>query len=100
MAFNTNIKNKVIVTKENYKSLILRIINNFNKHQNKFKNNNNINNELDKEIIELEKSINELKNIYIYGIKNIQNFLDEKSKNNFIKNLNLMLKEYIIKLLV
>ena len=97
MAFNTNIKKKVIVTKENYESLILRIINNFNKHQNKFKNNNNINNELDKEIIELEKSINELKNIYIYGIKNIQNFLDEKSKNNFIKNLNLTKKRNNVK---
>ena len=97
MAFNTNIKKKVIVTKENYESLILRIINNFNKHQNKFQNNNNINNELDKEIIELEKSINELKNIYIYGIKNIQNFLDEKSKNNFIKNLNLTKKRNNVK---
>ena len=100
---NNNINNIILkLTKEKYESLILSMINNFIYYNNRNKNNinnneENVNDNLNKKIKEFEESIKELKNIYIYGIKNAQIISNEKDKINFIKKLDLTKKRNSVK---
>ncbi len=86
------------LTKDNYETLIHKLLNNIIMHKTKNKNNKLINNnnenvikdiDIDKKIIELENNVKELKELYIYGIDKIRFISNEKDKSNFIKKLNL-----------
>ena len=95
-------KRKIIITKDKYESLLSTIINNFiilqNKNKNKINNKKeNISNDINKKIFELEKNVKELKDTYIYGIKNIQLIQNQKDKNIFIKKLNITKKRNNVK---
>ena len=99
-----NDTNKIMLrlSKEKYESLILAMIHNFIYYKNGNKNDinidaKNINDNLNKKIKEFEESIKELKNIYIYGINNVQLISIEKDKINFIKKLNLTKKRNNVK---
>ena len=91
---NNNMNNIILkLSKEKYESLIISMINNFIYYKNRNKNNinnneENVNDNLNKKIKEFEESIKEIKNIYIYGIKNAQIIPNEKDKINFIKKLD------------
>ena len=91
-------KIKTNLTKNNYETLIHKLINNIIMHKAKNENNKLINNnnenvikdiDIDKKIIELENNVKELKELYIYGIDKIRFISNEKDKSNFIKKLNL-----------
>ena len=99
-----NDTNKIMLrlSKEKYESLILALIHNFNYYKNRNKNDinidaKNIDDNLNKKIKEFEESIKELKNIYIYGINDVQKMSDEIDKINFIKKLNLTKKRNNVK---
>ena len=93
-------KRKIIITKDKYESLLSTIINNFIIIQNKNKINNkkeNISEDINKKIVELEKSVKELKDNYIYGIKKIHLIQNKKDKYIFIKKLNITKKRNNVK---